>query len=70
MNIDGTEQINLTNTDDIREMNFSISNDGTKIAFDSFLEGIGDICIMNVDGSNQIRLTENPAFEDSPIFIK
>jgi len=70
MNIDGTEQINLTNTDDIREMEFSISNDGTKIAFDSFPEGIGDICIMNFDGSNQIRLTENPAFEDSPIFIK
>ena len=38
----------------------SWSPDGTKIAFDSYRDGNIEIYVMNADGSNQTRLTNNP----------
>ncbi|MFZ3385854.1 MAG: hypothetical protein WA120_01590 [Candidatus Hydromicrobium sp.] len=35
--------------------------DGSKIAFNSDRDGNGEIYIMNMDGSGQTRLTNNPA---------
>jgi dipeptidyl aminopeptidase/acylaminoacyl peptidase len=69
MNIDGSEQVNLTNNlaDDA---NAFFSPDGYKIVFDSNRDGNDEIYnvnfeiyIMNVDGSEQINLTNNPAFD-------
>jgi Tol biopolymer transport system component len=41
-----------------------------KIAFDSDRNGVGnlEIYVMNPDGSNQIRLTDNPANDLSPVY--
>ena len=57
MNVDGSEQVNLTNNpaDDWGEPSFS--PDGSKIAFVSKRDGLDEIYIMNVDGSGQTRLT-------------
>ena len=38
----------------------------TKIAFQSFRDGNFEIYIMNADGSDQTRLTNNPAFDQYP----
>jgi len=35
------------------------SPDGTKIAFESYRDGDFEIYVMNADGSNQTRLTNN-----------
>jgi Tol biopolymer transport system component/PKD repeat protein len=37
-----------------------------KIAFDSFRDGNGEIYVMNSDGSNQQRLTNNPGLDAIP----
>ena len=39
-----------------------------KIAFDSGRDGNVEIYIMNVDGSEQVRLTNNPAGDGGPSF--
>ena len=39
----------------------SWSPDGNRIAFDSNRDGDHEIYVMNVDGTNQVRLTDNPA---------
>ena len=44
----------------------SWSPDGLRIAFASAREGTSDIFVMNKDGSNQIRLTEDPADDAFP----
>jgi len=42
------------------------SPDGTRIAFASARDGNYEIYVMNSDGTNQIRLTDNPAYDMSP----
>ena len=42
------------------------SPDGTKIAFSSARDGQQEIYVMNADGSNPRRLTDNPARDESP----
>jgi TolB protein len=42
------------------------SPDGSKIAFYSTRDGQADIYVMNVDGTGQTRLTDNPAWDTSP----
>jgi WD40 repeat protein len=67
MNVDGSEQTNLTNNparDDVP----CFSPDGTKIAFESDRDGNDEIYIMNVDGSGQTNLTNNPADDYHPNF--
>ena len=43
-----------------------ISPDGSKIIFHSYRDGNAEIYIMNADGSNQTRLTNNPAIDNGP----
>jgi Tol biopolymer transport system component len=72
MNSDGTNQINLTNYIGTNYMGNdyepSWSPDGSKIAFYSTRHGHGneEIYIMNSDGTNQTRLTNNPACDWQP----
>ena len=41
-------------------------NKRTKIAYTSKKDGNFDIYVMNADGSKQIRLTNNPAYDGFP----
>ena len=62
MNADGTGQVPLTDTlDPVSNTQPAWSPDGTKIAFVSNRAGSrrGEIWVMNADGTNPVRLTEN-----------
>jgi len=48
--------------------NPSISNNGKKIVFGSICYGLGDICIVDIDGLNYQRLTYNASYEGEPKF--
>ena len=66
MNVDGSDKRRLT-TAPGADSNPSVSADGTRIAFDSSRGGGREIYVMNLDGSNPIRLTgtgsnSNPAW--------
>src|SRR2546426_1083458 len=72
MNADGTGQKRLTN-DTHGDVEPAFSPYGTKIAFSSNRDGIleGDpqnyeIYVMNIDGSNQQRRTNNTAGDENP----
>ena len=76
MNADGSNQTNLTNSP-LRDRWPSFSPDGTKIVFASNRdsdpqvfgqEGPDEIYVMNADGSNPTRLTNNPARDTEPAF--
>lgn len=56
---DGSELENLTNTPERSEWDPKWSPDGTKIAFASHIIGDYGIYIIDSDGSNMTRLTEN-----------
>jgi len=43
-----------------------MSPDGTKIAFFSGRDGNFEVYVMNVDGTNPTRLTNNPAEDSEP----
>ena len=47
INADGTQKKNITNTDDIMEMNPCFSPDGKSVVFDAYNEG--SIYLMNID---------------------
>jgi Tol biopolymer transport system component len=71
MDADGTNQTNLTNTPDTNEGQPAWSPDGTKIAFTGPGElnedgsgGLGDIYVMDADGTNRTNLTDTPDFLD------
>ena len=74
MDADGSNQTNLTNSNDLYERFPSWSPDGTKIIFTSAgvrlvfggADGNGDIFVMDADGSNQTRLTNNSASDMYP----
>jgi len=51
--------MNITNTPDLKEGEPMWSPDGRKIAFSGWGE-LGDIYVMNTDGSNPINLTNSP----------
>jgi Tol biopolymer transport system component len=65
MNANGSGQTQLTNTSDSDPQ---FSPDGKQIVFSSFRDGDGEIYKMNADGSNQVRLTLNPAQDSSPVW--
>jgi Tol biopolymer transport system component len=72
MNADGSNQINLTNNPGF-DSQPAWSPDGARIAFtrvpsDTVADPLAepDIYVMNADGSNQIRLTNNAAADSDP----
>ena len=67
MNVDGTEQVNLTNNP-AGDWSPSFSPDGSKITFSSDRDGNNDIYIMNVDGTEITRLTDSAAEDWYPSF--
>jgi len=80
MNADGTNPVRLTVNVKLSEDGFgpvygmdfgpAWSPDGTKIAFWSTRDGLAnpEIYVMNADGSNQVRLTINPAEDRDPFW--
>ena len=64
MDIDGSNKKQITDNG----WGACISSDGSKIVFMSYYDGNGEIDIINSDGSNQIRLTNNSAFDGWPRF--
>jgi Tol biopolymer transport system component len=67
MNIDGSNQTNLTNNID-KDTSPQFSPDGSKIVFLSDRDGNWEIYIMDVDGSNQTNLTNDSGNDYSPQF--
>ena len=57
----------LTNTDRY-DAEATVSPDGEKILFTSLRDGDMEIYIMNIDGSQQRRLTHMPGFDGGPFF--
>jgi Tol biopolymer transport system component len=43
-------------------------HDGTRLAFESFRDGNFEIYMVNADGSNPIRLTNDPAGDSNPVW--
>ena len=50
------------------DANPSFSADGSRIVFESSRDGNREIYVMNANGSNQIRLTNDPARDELPAF--
>jgi Tol biopolymer transport system component len=66
MNTDGTNQTNISNDDDRWDAFPSWSPDGTKIVFTARRGGNHQIYVMNTDGTNPTRLTNNDAEDEYP----
>ena len=73
MNADGSGQIRLTNSKmSVRNEEPAWSPDGTRITFRSTrdrgyeMTSLNEIYVMNADGSNQTRLTDNPYTDENP----
>jgi len=58
MNSDGSGRIRITNNDFMCG-NPKLSPDGTRIAFEAVIDNRWNICVINTDGTSEIRLT-NP----------
>lgn len=65
-NLDGTAEVNLTNTEATGEIEAAWSPDGTRIAFSSNRDGNYEIFTMAADGSDvrQVTFVEPGAFSD------
>jgi len=74
MNADGSNMTQLTQRPsepapaDIHDIYPVFSPDGRKIAFESNRDGTMQIYLMNVDGSNLLRLTNHPGDNWAPAF--
>ena len=66
MNSDGSSQSQLTFEDSADSFNPAWSPGGTKIAFASTRDGNREIYIMDPNGSNVVRLTNNLAADEQP----
>lgn len=66
INITGELEENLTNNDNIQDYHAAYSPDGERVAFHSERDGNWDIYVMDADGSNLERLTDNPANDQWP----
>ncbi|RJQ39928.1 MAG: DUF5050 domain-containing protein [Dehalococcoidia bacterium] len=63
INDDGTRKVSLT---DLRAYEPAWSPNGSKIAFQSWENDLPEIYMMDADGSNLVRLTDNSAYDDYP----
>jgi Tol biopolymer transport system component len=66
MNADGSNVVNLTNTDAAEDGFPEWSPDGARIAFHTDRTGNYEIFVMGPDGSNPVNLTNHPAHDYSP----
>jgi TolB protein len=66
MDADGSNPQQLTTDPAPKDQVPDWSPDGTRIAYQSFATGGGDIYVMRADGSGQTRLTTDPALEVGP----
>ena len=70
MNTDGSQQTNLTNSPNDADLHPTWSPDGDRIAYTCRLGGnigtMAEICVMNANGHNQVRITNNTSEESSP----
>lgn len=65
-NLDGSGQTNISNNAAAFDVEPSITADGAKVAFASTRTGDFEIYLMNADGTNLVRLTNNPANDIQP----
>jgi Tol biopolymer transport system component len=61
---DGTWPMNISSGNKVYEV--ALSPDGTKIAYQSWKTDEPEICVMNIDGSNIVNLTNNNLYDDYP----
>ncbi len=66
MDADGSNQVNLTNSEDFLETDACVSPDGRRILFATTRDDNKEIYVMNIDGSNARRLTNNTAIDERP----
>ena len=66
MNSDGSSESQLTFEDSADSFNPAWSPDGTRIVFASTRDGNREIYIMDPNGSNVVRLTNNSAADEQP----
>lgn len=66
MNIDGSNQVQLTPSDVNNDQDPTFSPNGTKIAFTSERDGDYEIFVMNADSSNQTQVTFNTSIDVNP----
>ena len=66
MKPNGSQLRNLTNDPMTSDIFPAWSPDGTEIAFSSYRDGNSDIYVIDADGKNLIRLTQNPGYDSIP----
>ena len=66
MNEDGSDQVNLTNTQNLNEMQPAWSHDGTRIAYVEGSNFVHRLMVMNGDGSEQTVVTPEPSHQFAP----
>jgi Tol biopolymer transport system component len=66
MRPDGSDVQRLTWWEDASDLSPTWSPDGTRLAFASKRDGNWEIYTMDRDGSNLVRLTDDPADDDNP----
>jgi Tol biopolymer transport system component len=69
ISLEGSNQSPLTSTTNgtgIKNLVSSWSPDGVRIALSSNRDGNSEIYVMDSDGNNLVRLTNNPAFDKEP----
>ncbi|MBN2111255.1 MAG: PD40 domain-containing protein [Methanosarcinaceae archaeon] len=64
MDVSGENVLKLTETADSRYP--AVSPDGTRIAYVSRIAGNYDVWVMDLDGSNNVRITDSKGDESSP----
>ena len=68
MGADGSNATQLTFGDSVDSYQPAWSPDGTKIAFGSNKDGNGEIYLMDPNGTNIVRLTNDPAEDGQPVW--
>ncbi|MEE2637658.1 MAG: hypothetical protein VYE68_10535, partial [Acidobacteriota bacterium] len=65
---DGSNATNLTLDSAANDAIPNVSSDGERVVFRSMRDGNGEIYMMNIDGTNPRRLTNDPATDTMPAF--